>query len=138
MKNKLRLRRALKDVLDTKENTVNQIPGLLGTLRNGKKQVKVANRKGFVYVRLHGKLTETVQAYNDQVLQLYDMPVLVKRVQGKGYHYYVTGKDTGRYENWGGNNAQAQYAQHGNQHSFGIGAGGSDVVWVFKKQFMPK
>ena len=90
-----------------------------------------------MYVRLHGKLTETVQAYNDQVLQLYDMPVLVKRVQGKGYHYYVTGKDTGRYENWGGNNAQAQYAQHGNQHSFGIGAGGSDVVWVFKKQFMP-
>ena len=137
MKNKLRLRRALKSVLDTKEDTVNQIPGLLGTLRNGKKRVKVTGRKGFVYVRLHGKLTETVQAYNDQVLQLYDMPVLVKRVHGKGYHYYVTGKDTGRYENWGGNNAQAQYAQHGNQHSFGIGAGGSDVVWVFKKQFMP-
>ncbi len=137
MKNKLRLRKAIKNVLDTKQNTVDEIPGLLGTLRNGKKQVKINGRKGFVYVRLHGKLTETVQAYNDQVLQLYDMPVLVKRVYGKGYHYYVTGKDTGKYENWGGNNAQAQYAQHGNQHSFGIGAGGSDVVWVFKKQFMP-
>jgi glycerophosphoryl diester phosphodiesterase len=137
MKGKLHLQRALKSALDKKENVTDTIPGLLGTIKNGKQRVKVTNRKGFVYVRLHGKLSETVQAYNDQVLQLYDMPVLVKRVHGKGYHYYVVVKDIGRYPNWGGNNAQAQYAQHGNQHSFGIGAGGSDVVWVFKKQFMP-
>lgn len=137
MKNKLRLQRAIKSALDNKQDAPNLIPGLLGTTIKGKPRVKVSGRKGFVYVRLHGNLSETIQAYNDQVLQLYDMPVLVQRVQGKGYHYYVTGKDTGRYQNWGGNNAQAQYAQHGNQHSFGIGAGGSDVVWVFKKQFMP-
>lgn len=137
MKGRLRLQRALQSALNRKENVTDTIPGLLGTTINGKQRVKVSNRKGFVYVRLHGNLSETIKAYNDQVLQIYGMPVLVKRVHGKGYHYYVTGKDIGRYPNWGGNNAQAQYAQHGNQHSFGIGAGGSDVVWVFKKQFMP-
>jgi len=137
MKNKLRLRRAIKNVLDTKQPVLEEIPGLLGTLIKGKKRVKVNSRKSFVYVRLHGKQSETIKAFNDSVSILYDLPVLVTKVYNKGYNYKVTGKDVGRYQNWGGDTGQALLAPHGMQHSFGVGAGGSDIVWVYKRQFMP-
>lgn len=137
MKNKLRLQRTLKRVLDNKQDITEEIPGLLGTLVKGKERVKVNSRKSFVYVRLHGNQSETVQAFNDTVSILYGLPVLVARVRNKGYNYRVIGKDVGRYQHWGGDTGQALLAPHGLQHSFQPGAGGSDIVWVFKKQFMP-
>ena len=137
MNNKQRLQRTLKKVLDKKQNTTQEIPGLLGSIVRGREQAKVKGRKSFVYVRLYGNQSETIQAFNDTVSVLYGMPVVVAKIKGKGYHYRVIGKNIGRYENWGGSNGWAQLAPHGNQHSFGIGAGGSDIVWVFKKQFIP-
>jgi hypothetical protein len=96
--------------------------------------VDVPNRDGYVYVRLRNDLSELIQAYNDSVSRVYDLPVLIERDPTDKSRYRVVSKDTGQYADWGAN----QYLyRHGATHSFNPNAVGSDLVWVFGKQFIP-
>lgn len=132
---KLRLRKALKNVLDLKADTRRSISGLLGTTINGKNRVKVPNRNGFVYVRLQGNSSRVIEAFNESVNTIYGLPVQLAKEDGI---YKITGRDILRYQSWGGNKNSANLAPHGAQHSFGYEYGsGDDVVWVYKRQFMP-
>lgn len=107
--------------------------GLLGLTINGEQQVEHPTRNGFVYFRFRDNLSEVVQAFNDKVAPVYDLPVVVERV---GNNWRVIGRDTDRYSNWG---SSAPYLpKHGFQHSFDRDAGtGGDVVLVYPDQFIP-
>jgi hypothetical protein len=107
--------------------------GLLGIPLNGVRTVEVPNRNGYVYVRLRDSQSELIQAFNDKVSPVYDLPVLVKHDKAK---YIVIGRDTDRYQDWG--SFSAYLPRHGNTHSFNrdVSSGG-DIVWVYGQQFMP-
>ena len=108
------------------------LSGTLGILVNGVETVEVPGRTGFVYVRLLDNLSELIQAYNGIVSPIYGLPVQVVR---RNSRYEITGRDTGRYQDWG---TTPYLPIHGNQHSFNKdGAGGGDPVWVYEQQFMP-
>src|SRR5574338_857510 len=118
MKNKLEQEFSSFDDKVTKKTNV--YSGLLGVPINGQKTVEVPTRKGYIYVRLRDSQSELVQAYNDKVSPIYDLPVLVKHEGGK---YVVIGRDIDRYRDWG--NWSAYLPKHGNTHSFNreIGTG---------------
>lgn len=135
MSNKRRLTHYMRLMMDGKQNRQGTIPGELGATMNGAQHVKVPGRNSYVYVRLRGNTSEIIQAFNEQVNAIYGLPVLVVR---RNRRYYVLGRDIDRYDGWGGDDGNAQLAPHGAQHSFGSSYGsGWDVVWVFKRQFMP-
>lgn len=113
-----------------------RIPGKLGIKMGGMKQVEVANRPGYVWVRVRGDLSETIQAYNASVSPVYDLPVLLSRDRANKTRYNVMGKDDGAYQNWG-NSVSAYLPRHGSQHSFNPSSVGGDVTWVWGEQFMP-
>jgi hypothetical protein len=123
-----RLRRAINDFSNTKEDTANVLSGILGLTSD---KVQVPNREGFVYVRLRDNLSEVLEAYNDAVSPVYNLPVLIKWDKTR---YIIIGRDLERYVNWG--TTSAYLPSHGNSHSFGE-SGGGDVVWVFSRQVMP-
>lgn len=114
------------------ENAVN-ISGRLGIPINGRKEVEVPNRSGYVYVRLRGSTSELIQAFNDKVSPVYDLPVTLK---WEGNRYVILSRDTQRYSTWG--SYSSFLPRHGNQHSFDPDSGGGgDPVWVYPRQFMP-
>jgi hypothetical protein len=124
---------ALDNVKKTKDN---YISGVMGFTVGGVQVSDVAGRPGYVWVRLHNNLSEVVQAYNDKVSPVYNLPVLVYREETDLTRYKIAGRDTGQYGNWQTNTNYV--ATHGNQHSFNPdGGGGGDVVWVFDRQIMP-
>ena len=107
--------------------------GSLGIPINGKKTVEVPTRSGFVYVRLRDSTSEIIQAQNDTVSPIYDLPVELVR---RGNKYAIKGRDTERYQDWG--TYSSFLPRHGEQHSFNPEAGGGgDVTFIFGKQFMP-
>lgn len=119
-----------------KEDQKSYISGILGFIVNGAQVVEVANRPGYVYVRLRDNLSETIQAYNPSVAPVYGLPVLVSRDTVDPTRYIIIGRETSRYQNW--QTVSTFLARHGNQHSFFIeSGGGGDVVWVYKPQIMP-
>lgn len=108
--------------------------GLLGILIGGERTVDIANRKGYVYVRIHGNMSEVVQAWNDIVSPVYDLPVIVVR---NGNNWKIKSRDSDKY----GNNWISKspfLPQHGNSHSFAPEyGGGGDIVWVDSRQVLP-
>lgn len=115
------------------EKTVPTYSGLLGLALDGERQVEHRTRNGFVYVRLRDNLSEVVQAFNDKVSPVYDLPVVVERRENR---WFVVGRDTVRYSNWG--TSAPFLPKHGFQHSFDRENGtGGDTVLVFPDQFMP-
>lgn len=128
------LSNALTNQKKLNEQVNPKIDGLLGIPIDGQSRVEVANRNGFVYVRLRNNQSEVIQAFNNQVAPAYNLPVLVER---RGNRYSVVGVDTERYENnW--SSVSSFLPRHGNTHSFNPdGGGGGDVVWVYPRQFMP-
>lgn len=124
---------SLTEYDDTIAKVSKPISGLLGISMDGSRVVQHATRNGFVYVRLRDSLSEVVQAYNDKVSPVYDLPVLIER---KGNRWYVVGRDTERYSNWG--TSAPFLPKHGGQHSFNRDAGtGGDIVPIYPDQFMP-
>lgn len=110
-----------------------EIAGMLGVPLGGKLTVEVATRNSYVYVRLRDSQNEVIQAFNDQVAPVYDLPVLVTREGGK---YKVLGRDTERYADWG--STSAYLPKHGSAHSFvDFGPGGGDVSFIYSRQFVP-
>jgi hypothetical protein len=117
---------ALKSTIEPKKI---RLPGSLGIPMDGALTVNVPNRPGYVYVRILGNTSELIQAYNDQVSPVYDLPVTVTRDETK---YVVEGRDIARYTNWG---SSPYLPAHGVQHS--LNGTGGDIVWVYSEQFMP-
>jgi len=101
MSGRYRLQKQTKTLNKTKQDEVLYIPGSLGMTINGERSVEVPSRAGFVYVRLRNDLSETVQAYNDKVSPVYNLPVVVVRDKTNKNYYTIYGKDTGVYTNWG-------------------------------------
>lgn len=120
-----------QSVTKLKQTTkVKKIYGILGIPINGQRTVEVADREGFVYVRLRDNPSELIQAINSEVSPVYDLPVVLVR---EGNRYKIEGRDTERYQTWG--SFSSFIPRHGEQHSFN--EGGGDITWVNGKQFMP-
>lgn len=108
------------------------IVGLLGVIINGEQVVEVPTRNSYLYVRLRDSSDELIQAFNDKVAPVYDLPVVLTYKNGR---YVITGRDIDRYGDWGG--YSAYLPRHGSTHSFVESGGGTDIVWVYGRQFMP-
>lgn len=119
---------------DIKANVINEFPGVLGLTIGGSQKVEIPTRPGFVYVRLRNNLNEVIQAYNDKVSNVYNLPVIVARHRTDKSRWYVVGKDTGMYSDWG---SSAYVPDHHEKHEFNPDGAGQDIVWVYEKQFMP-
>ena len=130
-----KLERALLLALDTKQNKPVLVPGIMGAYVDGVQQIRVATRRDFVWVRLRGSTSEVIQAFNEMVSLTWDLPILVYRDPAAPDIWKVYGRDVRQYDNWQG----ASYlAPHADAHSFARRAHtGSDVVWIYKRQFMP-
>lgn len=134
MSGRFRLRKISQQLHRTKPDEPLTIPGELGLRLGGERLVEVPSRPGFVYVRLRNDQSEVVQAFNDRVTPIYGLPVTVVRDRVDRGRYYITGRDTGRYNNWG---SSAYLPRHGAMHSWNPDAPGIDPVWVYSRQFMP-
>jgi hypothetical protein len=121
--------------------------GVLGVTTNAENQVEVPGRPGFVWVRLRNQLNELIQAFNEEVSPVFDLPVRVEYDEANPIRYKVIGRDVGRYTVWVTTNAAGDTVSntspylpaHGASHSFNTltGVGGGDVVWVYSQQFTP-
>lgn len=124
---------------ETKKQTkLPKLPGFLGYILNGKKIVEVPSRPGFVFVRVRGSESELIQAYNDKVAPVYDLPVVIVRDETDRTRYKIVGLDSGMYGDWGSEGGGAYIPRHGHTHSFiPEESGGGDTVFVYGRQFMP-
>ncbi len=137
MSGRKRYERAISSLAERKENKPLVFSGILGVTTNGENQVDVPGRNSFVWVRLRNQLNELVQAFNDTVSTVFDLPVLVEWDRLSPTRYRIIGRDVGRYLDWG--SSSSYMPVHGAQHSFNpaIGQTGGDIVWVYSQQFMP-
>lgn len=136
MSGKRRLTKSIKGLDVTKLDKPRQVRGILGNTINGNQVVEVPTRPGYVWVRLRDQQSEIIQAFNDDVSPVYDLPVFVTRDSDDPTRYIIVGRDTAQYANWGA--GAAYLPRHANQHSFSDDAGAAgDVVWVYGRQFMP-
>lgn len=129
-----RLSKSLTAFDKIKQNIVKEIPGILGNTFKGQTLVEVPNRAGFVYVRLRSNMNEVIQAFNENVSPVYDLPVIIIRDLVNN-RYYVKGRDIGQYSTWG--SGSSYLPRHGAQHSFPDTNWGGDIVWVYDRQFVP-
>ncbi|KKM66504.1 hypothetical protein LCGC14_1480540, partial [marine sediment metagenome] len=131
-----KLERAYSDMLDKKKDKPRLFKGLLGAFIGGFETIEVSGRPDFVYVRLRGATGEVIQAFNDKVAEVFDLPVMVVRDELFPNIWRIEGRDLGQYGSWGGG---SYLPPHGLSHSF-VGTStiaGSDPVWVYKRQYMP-
>lgn len=137
MSGKRRYQRAVSSLAERKENKPLYFSGQLGLTTNSENQIEVPGRNGYVWVRLRNQLNEVIQAFNESVSLVFDLPVMVVWDTLSPTHYKVIGRDSGRYLDWG--SSSSYLPVHGAQHSFNplSGIGGGDVVWVYSQQFMP-
>lgn len=132
---KKKLERALSAFSNSKISKPNLVPGALGGYIDGYQQIQVAYRPDFVYVRLRTTDSETIQAFNDKVGIHWDLPILVYRDPESPGVWRVYGRDIRAYDDWEG---AAYNNPHAATHSFaGATKTGADVVWTFKRQYMP-
>lgn len=135
---KRRFQRAWESRLDKKADKPKLIPAMCGAYFNGQKTLHVSGRPDFIWARIRGKTSEVVQVFNDVLTTYWDLPILVYRDPNYPDIWKVYGRDISRYEDWGG---VSYMPSHGGQHSFAStvesGNVGGDIVWVFKRQFVP-
>jgi hypothetical protein len=142
MSGKQRYQKAASSGAERKEDRPLIFSGVLGVTTNAENQVEVPGRPGFVWVRLRNQLNELIQAFNESVSPVFDLPVRVEWDKATLTRYRVIGRDSGRYSVWVSNgtpNTSPYLPAHGASHSFDTltGVGGGDVVWVYGQQFMP-
>ncbi len=130
-----RLQKAISGAIGTRERKVERIPGFLGTFVNGEKTIRVPDRKDFVFVRLRMDQSEVIEAFNDQVADNFDTPVTVIRDPSAPRFYRVISREIATFQDWG----SPYLINHAEQHMFsgGTGTTGSDVVWVYRRAFVP-
>src|SRR3990172_4295520 len=76
MSGRKKLRKAIREFSDRKQDQNPILSGRLGTLIDGHQIVEVSDRPGFVWVRVRGSESELIQAYNATVSPIYDLPFL--------------------------------------------------------------
>jgi hypothetical protein len=136
MRARRRLKASLTRLQETKQDKPEIIHGLLGIILNGTPTVLHPTRAGWNYVRVRGDTSEVVVAFNDQVQPVYNLPVLLQRDSINPSFYHVAGRDIGVYGSWGGGQTGG-IARHHETHERNPAAPGSDIVDVYKQQFMP-
>jgi len=137
MKNR-KLEIAASEFETKKQTKPPRLPGFLGFILNGIKKVEVPSRPGFVFVRVRGSDSELIQAFNDKVAPVYDLPVIITRDEVDRSRYKIVGLDSGMYGDWGSNGGGGYLTRHGHTHSFiPEEGGGGDAVFVYGRQFMP-
>ena len=112
--------------------------GYLGIHTGGEDVVKIPSRLGFVWVRLRNVNNEVIQAFNEDVSPIMNLPVRVERDLSSPTRYKVIGRDIDVYgSNWG--TASPYIGPHAGQHSFNKAdtSTGGDIVWVYSDQFLP-
>ena len=115
MSGRKRYERAISSLAERKENKPQIFSGILGVTTNGENQIEVSGRSGFVWVRLRNQLNELIQAFNDTVSTVFDLPVLVEWDKFSPTRYKIIGRDTGRYLDWG--SSSSYMPVHGAQFS---------------------
>ena len=78
MKGKKRYGKVAKEFAQRKESKSIIFSGSLGVTTGGKNVVDVAGRPGFVWVFLRNQLNELVQAFNESVSPVFNLPVQVE------------------------------------------------------------
>ena len=138
MRGKKRYQKIATKFAERKESKPLVFSGELGVTTNGENLVEVSGRPGFVWVRLRNQLNELVQAFNESVSPVFDLPVMVEWDKLSPTHYRIIDRDTARYTTWGGSTS-SYLPKHGASHSFDTltGVGGGDPVWVYDQQIMP-
>lgn len=106
------------------------IAGTLGLTVNGQALVEVPDRPSYVYVQVRSSQAEVIQAFNQTVSPVFNLPVFI---QWQGNRYVVVERDTMRYSNW--QDYSAYLPRHASTHEK-IGSAG-DVVFVSQDQFLP-
>lgn len=130
---KRKLRRAVQEALKNKQDKEIPLSGVLGIAINGRIQVEVPNRNGYVWVRIKDS-NEVIQAINSLVSPVYDLPVLLRRDIVDPSTYTVIDRNMARYKDWGNSNFMANHAA---QHTRTPNVPGGDPIWVYNTQFMP-
>ena len=135
------LQAALATLSSLKDNVPDRITGALGRYdETGQKQVQVYKEDGvtpvpgYVWVRINGRPSEVIKAYNESSLDTWDLPVILERDPKRPRDYTIIGKQTGIYQNWGN---MSNLGKHGDQHSFSSStSAGRDIVWVYRRQLV--
>jgi hypothetical protein len=129
------IKKAVGNLLSVKQDKVRYVPALMGAYVNGQKTIEVSGRPDFVWCRLRGGTSEVIQAFNDKVGHHWDLPILVFRDPEAPDRWRVHGRDIRAYEDWEG---VSYIVPHADSHSFAGGEKtGADIVWTFKRQYMP-
>lgn len=128
------LRNELNRFSNKTEQPLRLYSGALGIYIGGKQYVDVPNRPGFVYVRLSSNISELIQAHNQVVSPIYDLPVLLTKTKS---YYEIFGRDVEQYASYDTSNSSF-LPKHGFQHEFDPdNGGGGDLVFVHGEQFYP-
>lgn len=130
-----RLQSAIGKLIENKADKVNYISALVGTYdESGIQVVDVENRLGFVYCRIGGDYSETVEVFNETtIFPEFDLKVLIYKDVNSPY-YKLYGRDLAQYSEWD-NTIFLPF--HGNTHSFGSGDNeGNDPVFIWKRQLL--
>jgi len=78
MSGKKRYERSISALAGRKTTKPQYFSGQLGVTTGGENVVEVTNRPGFVWVKLRNQLNELIQAFNDEVSPVFDLPVMVE------------------------------------------------------------
>lgn len=128
------LRNELNRFSNKTEQPLRLYSGALGIYIGGHQYVDVPNRPGFVYVRLSTNISELIQAHNQVVSPVYDLPVLLTKTKS---YYEIFGRDVEQWANYDTSNSSF-LPKHGFQHEFDPdNGGGGDLVFVHGEQFYP-
>ena len=139
MKGKRNYEKRIRGLAQRKSTKPLIFSGALGVTTGGENVVDVPGRPGFVWVRLRNQLNELVQAFNESVSPVFNLPVQVEWDSRSPNRYRIVGRDVGLYTTWGSGGTSSYLPAHGASHSFDnyTNWGGGDVVWVYGSQFMP-
>ena len=129
-----KLSKSVRTIGKTFEKSANKYYGDLGLVLNGRKQVEVIGRPGYVYVRLRTVKSETIEAFNDKVDLQYGLPVILRR---NGSRYEVTGVNRERYSTWDAESSSVP--RHAKTHTFDKDGEviGNDSIFISGYQFLP-
>lgn len=131
---------ALSTLSELKENIPDRITGVLGRFNeSGQKEVQVYKENGdpipsYVWVRINGRPSEVIQAFNETALDTWNLPVILERDETRPRSYRVTGKLVSIFNDWQGYN---NLGKHGESHSFSnTTVVGRDIVWIYRRQLV--
>lgn len=134
-KGKQKLEEVVIEMLQTKQDAVVLIPASVGKYDEiGNKQVNVIGRPSFVYVRVHGKLNEVWEVYNDVMGLSFGMSVYLTKDITTPRQFKIYGKNNTVQQT---NSADTGVVPHGKRHSAdNASMVGKDITWIYRRQLV--